>query len=610
MTFHAGNGVTLTKEEENLSEEERQRVIRAKEEVNRKADEELEKSLGGAREYYKDDNYKPLTNEEVDSALAFVKQKENENIEASSSEPTPKASAGDGIVQSTGTYGTLKNEDFSAYRVQRDAERKRNQEAIRAGQQAEADKRDELLATGRFFDDGRGNIKMKKEYRQQGVNGDRNTLRHFNKDTEHNTYADATNRMIKAAGQAAFDKSIDSWDDALQIQNAANSPMNKRIAANREEMKGIAKAKEEQGIRKAESNLGIFDGLVAAFDDMKNGGRIEDETVFGGKDAQGRDARWKYNAQGRVIGQADKIKTGRKVRVGYLAKGQIISLNNELEQFGSNMRISGITARQVFNPDFPDKEVSKPMLYVQGVRFDPESKKSVPFGEWMTMDKLYKMGLSNAQKAGGFYASTHSEDAIIDRLGDIFGVRKRKESDPKYRESVAKAKLAEHKAENPNWLTFDERMQLQASQNQNRLAIAQLNAEQRQKAAEAARVLKELGYAIDIDLAEAKAADASARSMANAKTGITNEAKYTPEQIEAEKKRAEEARKRARGKVGSRQANPSSGDNRTMPTVAKDTNSITMPDGKVVKKNETYTDSRGRTMRWVGPGPKDWKIVK
>jgi hypothetical protein len=170
-------------------------------------------------------------------------------------------------------------------------------------------------------------------------------------------------------------------------------------------------------------------------------------------------------------------------------------------------------------------------------------------------------------------------------------------------------------------LSFDERLALQratdnarwerqAAQNENRFAIAKLNAEQRQKAADAARVLKELGYAIDIDLAEAKAADASARSMANAKTGITNEAKYTPEQIEAEKKRAEEARKRARGKVGSRQANPSSGDNRTMPTVAKDTNSITMPDGKVVKKNETYTDSRGRTMRWVGPGPKDWKIVK
>jgi hypothetical protein len=123
--------------------------------------------------------------------------------------------------------------------------------------------------------------------------------------------------------------------------------------------------------------------------------------------------------------------------------------------------------------------------------------------------------------------------------------------------------------------------------------------------------LKELGYAIDIDLAEAKAADASARSMANAKTGITNEAKYTPEQIEAEKKRAEEARERARGKVGSlRQGGASSGYNRTMPTVAKDTNSIIMPDGKVVKKNETYTDSRGRTMRWIGPGPKDWKIVK
>lgn len=501
MTFHAGNGITLTKEEENLPEEERQKIIRAKEEANRQADENLERSLGGAREYYKDDNYSPLSNEQVDSAIGLI-----DELYPKDKKSAAPATSGSGTVQSTGTYGTLKNEDFSAYRAQRDAERKRNWEAIRAGRQAEADKRDELLATGRFFDDGRGNIKMKKEYRRQGVNGKRSTARHFNKDTEHNTYADATNRMIKAAGQAAFGESVKSWDDALRIQEAANSPMNKRIAGNREEMKRMVEEQKAQDVRNAESNLGIFDGVVAAFDDMKNGGRIENETVFGGKDAQGRDGRWKYDAQGRVVGQAEPRMTGRKIRVGYLAKGQIQSLNNELEQFGSNMRISGITARQVFNPDFPDKEVSKPMLYVQGVRLDPASGKSVPFGEVMTMDKLYKMGLSNAQKAGGFYASTHSEDAIIDRLGDIFGVRKRKEEatmrDPKYRESVAKARLAEWKADNPS--STD-------SMSPERLEIEKAKLEQR-KAEEEGRNAR---YGAKGDIAKVRAALTASKDLNN-----------------------------------------------------------------------------------------------
>jgi hypothetical protein len=250
---------------------------------------------------------------------------------------------------------------------------------------------------------------------------------------------------------------------------------------------------------------------------------------------------------------------------------------------GGDGRVGSGSHSAIIRPDGTREE------YVTGTR-DPNYQ-----GRW-------KVRVSDAD--GKLYENDKTGEEIRvpngTNLGDVLAARTRKPS---------------------NGLTFEERLALQraadnakterqTSQNQNRLAIAQLNAEQRQKAAEAARVLKELGYAIDIDLAEAKAADASARSMANAKTGITNEAKYTPEQIEAEKKRAEEARKRARGKVGSRQANPSSGDNRTMPTVAKDTNSITMPDGKVVKKNETYTDSRGRTMRWVGPGPKDWKIVK
>lgn len=153
----------------------------------------------------------------------------------------------------------------------------------------------------------------------------------------------------------------------------------------------------------------------------------------------------------------------------------------------------------------------------------------------------------------------------------------------------------------------------QAANNQNRLAIAQLNADQRKKATEAANALKKLGIDIGIDLAEAKAAEATANSMGRATTGITQEARYTPKEIAAQKKKAEEARSRARVKVGSaassRQASPSSGDNSkrnpAVPTVSADGKTITMPDGTVLKPGESW-----KGYVWGGKGAKDFKKGK
>jgi hypothetical protein len=623
-----GKGVGIPAEElENLELEQQDKLYA--ERANQQQDEPDVGDEMDAIEYY--DENKKYSDEELDQDVAFAKNSVEARKKADAEEgvngmdaisywndnPSSTTPAPEKIVGSTGTYGTLKNENFSAYRAQRDAERKRNQEAIRAGRQAEADKRDELLATGRFFDDGRGNIKMKKEYRKQGMNGDRNTLRHFNKDTEHNTYADATNRMIKAAGQAAFNNGFEGALRRQEEERAARgrAKTNAIVESNEFELAQMRENQKQQGINLAKSHLGIYDGLVAAYKALDSDYNVSathrDEQRSGElRDKEGRLIGYGAVDKKQVYADNDGIRVqegenGSSVRNGFVGVGTIDEINKNLRKNGNTQfKITGIIARQKIDAV---GNKAAPMFYVQGIRAD-----GTQFGKTMSMKEVYNFGKENYINSGE--TEDDAENNVIDTFADVFGVRKRAEMakmrDPKYRESVAKAKLAEYKAENPNWLTFDERMQLQASQNQNRLAIAQLNAEQRQKAAEAARVLKELGYAIDIDLAEAKAADASARSMANAKTGITNEAKYTPEQIEAEKKRAEEARKRARGKVGSRQANPSSGDNRTMPTVAKDTNSITMPDGKVVKKNETYTDSRGRTMRWVGPGPKDWKIVK
>lgn len=525
---------------------------------------------------------------------------------------------------SSGTYGVVKNEDFTEYRKKRDAQIARHRAAVAAGKRAEQEERNKLLATGRYFNDGHGNIKLKKEYRAQNKDSRRG---HFDKDTEHNTYADATNYAIKAAGQAAYNNAMDEgFEGALRRQEEEKAAKGRAktqeiVEQNEFELAQQEERKKQLGINLSKGHLAIFDGLVAAYKALDSKYNVSathrDERRVGQlKDKNGRIIGYGAIDEKQIYADNDGIRVQNgedgkpTVRNGFVGIGTIDTINRRLREAGNNkFKITGIIARQKIDAIGNKAE---PMFYVQGIRAD-----GTQFGKTMSMKDVYNFGKENYIGSGE--NDENAENNVIDTFSDVFGVRKRQEEakmrDPKYRKSVAEAKLAEYKAENPNWLTFEERMQLQESQNQNRLAVAKLNAEQRQKAVEAANALKALGIEIGIDVSEANAADATARAMGGAKTGVTNEAKYTPEEIAAEKKKAEDARARAREKV-SRQAKPSSGDNRGMPTVvkdptvAKDSNSITMPDGKVVKKNETYTDSKGRTMRWVGPGPKDWKIVK
>lgn len=475
---------------------------------------------------------------------------------------------------SSGTYGVLKNEDFTEYRKKRSEQIARQKAAIIAGERAAQAEQARLLATGMYFSDGRGNIKLKKEYRKQGGKGRRG---YYDKDTEHNTYAGATKLAIENARKAAHDAALggyDGFEGALRRQEEKKAAKGRAKTQEIVEQNGFELAQQEErkkqrGINLSKGHLAIFDGLVAAYkalDSNYNVSAVNRDEQRSGllRDGQGRliGAGASYQKQTYADNDGIRVQNGEDgkptARNGFVGIGTIDTINKRLRETGNNeFKITGIIARQKIDAIGNKAE---PMFYVQGIRAD-----GTQFGKIMSMKDVYNFGKENYIGSGE--NDENAENNVIDTFSDVFGVRKRQEEakmrDPKYRESVAKAKLAEYKAKNPNWLTFEERMQLQASQNQNRLAIAQLNAEQRQKAAEAARVLKELGYAIDIDLAEAKAADASARSMANAKKGITNEAKYTPEQIEAEKKRAEEARNRARSKVGLRQENASRGDNRS-----------------------------------------------
>ena len=185
-------------------------------------------------------------------------------------------------------------------------------------------------------------------------------------------------------------------------------------------------------------------------------------------------------------------------------------------------------------------------------------------------------------------------------LGDVLAARTRKPS---------------------NGLTFDERLQLLRESDAAKNERAKVSQETRKETEEERTKRHRDGQVRAWDNARYSAIFKRLDNMRRAKlrghTGAESR-QYTDEQIAEEEKRLFDLLDSDRAKAfphlyekgSSRQELPSSGDNITMPTVAKDTKSITMPDGKVVKKNETYTDSKGLTMRWVGPGQKDWEIVK
>ena len=91
------------------------------------------------------------------------------------------------------------------------------------------------------------------------------------------------------------------------------------------------------------------------------------------------------------------------------------------------------------------------------------------------------------------------------------------------------------------------------AQADNRLAIAKLNADQRREAATKIAELRQLGIEVGIDLAEARSAESAANAMDRATTGVSNRPKHSAEEVEAQRKKAEEARNRARQKTSTAQ---------------------------------------------------------
>lgn len=588
MTFHANNGTTLTKEEENLTPEQRERIIEAKRRVNEEANRKLEESLGGAREYYKESESAPIaTNEEVDSAMELVnkidRQKADEAVALARQMTEPKAKEGSKNSTPTqnygaGAFGTLRNEDFSAYRERRDAERRRQREAVAAGNAAANAKREELLGTGMYFDDGRGNIKLKKEYRKQGVNNVPYRRGHFNKDTEHNTHAEATGQAISSAGQAAYDAAMSerNFESALARQKDAERQARRAKTQEMVELNGFERAqlesaKARRAVGVAKGHVSIYRGLVTALKALDSNDRAEQTW------RERTETGLLRGADGRPIGVGPKtIKEVAAKETGYRQNGEtrsgivgvkaIDAINSELAANGNKQyRLTGIIAQQGVDAIGNKRP---PTFYVQGVRAD-----GTAFGKTMTMEQVYNFGKENLVNSGT--DANDAEDDVIDDIGDVLGVRKKQEAermrDPKYRESVAKAKLAEYRANNPNWLSFEEKLQLQRESDAAKLERAQVSQKDRKETEEERTKRHREGQVRAWDSARYSAIQRTLDGMRRAKlrghTGAESR-KYTDEQIAAEEKRLLDLMDSDRAKAfpelygqSPRQAPPSSGDN-------------------------------------------------
>lgn len=317
--------------------------------------------------------------------------------------------SGGGIVVGTG----MRKADDRSWEKDYNAMLQRKA-AARAGRQAAADERQALLDSGRYFDDGRGNIKLKKEFRerQRTGNGGRRTY--------NETIADdgSANRAM----QRAYNNARDGFQFALAAQEddyAARS-LEKTLAmqsSNKAQMQAIQKQKDDAAKNRAKGMLSIYDGMAAAYKDLideANAGRIQDEmrTVYGD---------FKKDQQGRVTTERETSQkaTGRKFRNGFVAPADIADINESLRRRGVGMEITGIVAQELYN-DVSKKGEGGPSFLVQGYRWDERNGMSVPFGHRFSLEDVYRFGVDKGEAAG--IEKGRAEQNVARTLKDIYGI--------------------------------------------------------------------------------------------------------------------------------------------------------------------------------------------
>lgn len=346
-------------------------------------------------------------------------------------------------VMAAGSGGLIRNKTTPDV-AKRAEEKAQMRAAMRAAKDAEAAKRQELLASGRYYDDGRGNIKLRKDYmgKRRRANG-RGETEIYN-DQSWQTALD-----IQNAGKEAYDRAMGIVEETPAAKSAAKTRAT--VNANRAALTAEELEQKQRKMNTAKGHLAIFDGLAAAYDALRqnNPEEAEEETklVFNKTDAQGRDGRWKYDEQGRIVGQADavRVKTGKRFMNGYVAPDVIRTINDNLAQRGNDKyRITGILARQ--GVDAIGVARGEPIFYVQGKRADGSA-----FMKTMTLKDAYRFGVESGTESGLF--ADYAEQNVIDALGDVFGVDRRKNA-PTEKERIAsgenasREKIAQMDAEN------------------------------------------------------------------------------------------------------------------------------------------------------------------
>lgn len=398
----------------------------AEEALNRR--NENAPDVGEGQTYFEDDGQGLASMDKIDGALKTIDEVEKEKAAERAAAAAPKPSKSAEPVR-TSSAPDRNDPKLEAKWAEMRKERELKNAAMQAANEAGAAKRRELLASGMYYDDGRGNIRRRKKdmYIDFGGRGKPTTR-------DIHAYDWQTALDIQKAKQDAYNGVI----QAAQAENAAKSAAKTQevVAANKAALEAKKAQDAERARDVAKENLSIYDGMVAAFGALGDS-EIQDEekTVWGGKDAQGRDARWKYDEQGRIVGQADarQEKTGRRFKTGFVAKDVLDTINSNLQMRGNKkFRITGMMARQ--GVDAIDNLTGEPIFYVQGLRADGRK-----FMRKMTAKDVYRFGVENGEKSG--LSHDEAEANVIGSMGDLFGVGKRK-SAPTEKERIAAAELA------------------------------------------------------------------------------------------------------------------------------------------------------------------------
>ena len=400
-------------EKKRIEEEAKQKQYEEEQQSNQR----LKKSLGDARTYF-DENDKSA-DPEVDQILADNKAKQDAAndkaflakgaLPAAAPLP-PRYNSAPGTGVRTGQFVT--QADFEAGRRQLEESRNR-QRAFRnariMARDAADERRRQLLATGQYYDDGTGNIRRKKYNYAPGERRGNREAQEWNQNRETDAVRRAYNDTFAAQLHNA----------QRRQQERAEAYTNDTVAANRKANQANADAQANVGKNMAKRNLNVFDGICAALDNLnenEKNGKVFEQEKFAEKDEKGRDARWKYDEQGRVIGQNDKrqkVKTGKKFYVGGVAPEVVKAINQKMLTNGEkDLAITGIVAQKSI--DANGRATGEPTFYVQMQRGDGTKVAKV-----FTRQQVYRMATEAYEQTG----TKDGEDIVINTFGDVFGKR-------------------------------------------------------------------------------------------------------------------------------------------------------------------------------------------